>query len=187
MYRKTERVFISQQNVLLPLPPTTPPLTSPFPIQLTNGGTTNLATINLSQIPDCLRVDCGGVLLSAVINWSATFSPPATPSVLNVPGFADITFEFLTNGTVVYRVTQTAMQKGIPLIQPTFLFTVAVSTFEIASMLFLDTTPLCNSCHKLCNVYTLRATNISLVTPQTVTGGATTTAAVGAVTFVLDT
>lgn len=184
MSRKIDRTFVSEFNPLLPLPPIIPPLTSPFPVPLTNGATVHLATIDA-----CVKNDCDVVLLSAVINWSATFTPPSsvsTSSILNTPGYANVTFEFLTNGVVVYRVTQTAVQKGFPINQPTVLFTLAVPTYEIASMLFLDTTPICCNRHQKFNTYTLRANNIALVSPTISTGGATTTAAVGAVTFVLN-
>jgi len=185
MSKKKERTFVSEHNALLPLPPIVSPLTSPFPIQLVNGGTVNLATIDA-----CLRCHCDIVSLSAVINWSATFSPPSsvsTSSLLNTPGYADVTFEFLRNGIVIYRVTQTSVQKGMPLNQPAVLFTLAIPTYEIASMLFLDLTPIRYSGHPEPNVYTLRATNISLIPPQiSIVGGATTTAEVGAVTFILN-
>lgn len=184
MPKKTDRIFVSEYNPLLSLPPIIPPLTSPFPVGLTNGGTVNLATIDA-----CIKKDCEVVLLSAVINWSATFTPPSsvsTSTLLNTPGYANVTFEFLTNGVVVYRVTQTAVQKGFPINQPTVLFTLAVPTNEIASMLFLDTTPNCCNQHQKFNIYTLRANNIALIPPIISTGGATTTAAVGAVTFVLN-
>lgn len=38
-FGKIERVFVAEQNAVLPLPPTTPPLSSPFTIPLTGGGT----------------------------------------------------------------------------------------------------------------------------------------------------
>jgi hypothetical protein len=184
MSKKTECTFVNEYNSLLSLPPIIPPLTSPFPVPLTNGATVDLATIDA-----CVKNDCDIVLLSAVINWSATFIPPSsisTSSILNNPGYANVTFEFLTNGVVIYRVTQTTAQKGFPINQPTVLFTLAIPTYEIASMLFLDTTPLCCNRHPQFNSYTLRATNITLVSPVVSTGGATTTAAVGAVTFVVN-
>jgi hypothetical protein len=183
MSKKTERIFVNEYNSLLSLPPIIPPLTSPFPVPLTNGNTVDLAAIDA-----CVKNDCEVVLLSAVINWSATFFPPAsisTTSILNNPGYANVTFEFLTNGNVMYRVTQSVLQKGFPINQPTVLFTSAVPTYEIASMLFLDTTPNCCNRHPQFNCYTLRATNITLVSPIVSTGGAATTAAVGAVTFLV--
>lgn len=183
MSKKTEHIFVNEYNPILALPPIIPPLTSPFPIALTNGGTIDLATINA-----CVKNECDAVLLSAVINWSATFIPPSsvsTSSILNTPGYANVTFEFLTNGVVIYRVTQTAAQMGFPINQPTVLFTLAVPTYEIASMLFLDTTSFCCKQQKM-NNYTLRATNITLVSPAVATGGASTTANVGAVTFVVN-
>ena len=184
MHEKNERTFISEHNALLALPPIIPPLTSPFPIPLVNGGTVNLATVDA-----CLRCDCEIVSLSAVINWSATFIPPSsisTTSILNTPGYANVTFEFLRNGIPIYRVTQTSVQKGIPLNQPAALFTLAIPTYEIASMLFIDRMPIRYRRHHGPNIYTLRATNIALVSPQiSIIGGATVTAAVGAVTFVV--
>jgi hypothetical protein len=184
MAKRTERILVCEFNQLLPLPPILPPLTSPFPIGLTNGGVLNLATLEA-----CIKNDCEVVLLSAVINWSATFTPPSSvssSSLLNTPGHANVTFEFLTNGVVVYRVTQTAVQNGFPLNQPTVLFSSAATTYEIASMLFLDTTPICCNRHQKLTIFTLRASNITLIPPQFSTSGATTTAAVGAVTFVLN-
>ena len=178
-FGEIERVVFSQFNPVLPLPPITPPLTSPFPTNLPGGGTINLALVNVRA-----DHDRDGVLLSATINWSATFTPPTPAAVLNVPGFADVTFELLRNGIVIYRVDQTAIQKGFPLNQPAFLFTVTVSTFEIASLLHFDFT--LPACHHEFNVYTLRATNIALTAPQVATGTATTTAAVGAVTLVAE-
>ena len=178
-----KRIFVYEQNELLPLPPIIPPLTSPFPIQLTNGGTFNLAIINLNNVEHSIKHDSTGILLTAVINWSATFTPPSsisTSSILNTTGYANITFEFLRNQSVVYRVTQTAVQKGAPLNQPTVLFTTTVPTYEIASMLFWDPV----RCPPNATIYTLRASNVLLVAPQISTGGATTTAAVGATTFV---
>jgi len=184
MSKKDERTFVSQYNALLPLPPMIPPLTSPFPIPLVNGGTVNLATIET-----CVRWDCEMVSLSAVINWSATFIPPSSisaASILNTPGYANVTFEFIRNGMVIYRVTQTAAQKGIPLNQPTTLFTLAIPTYEIASMLFLDRMPIRCGRHQEPIIYTLRATNIVLISPQISSiGGATATAAVGGVTLVV--
>jgi hypothetical protein len=184
MSKKRQCIFLSESNAVLPLPPIIPPLTSPFSFELLNATTVNLATIDA-----CVRDDDEVVALSAVINWSATFIPPAsisTISILNTPGYADVTFEFLRNGVVIYRVTQTAAQKAIPLNQPTVIFTSAIPTYEIASMLFFDRIPICDSRHRKHSIYTVRATNIALVAPQVlVTGGASTTAEVGAITFVV--
>jgi len=176
-FTKVRRTFVAQQNSVLSLPPTTPPLSSPFPIQLTSGGTID----PLAFIVVEMKHNAGVVLLNAVINWSATFMPPATSAALNVPGFADATFEIARNGFVINTVTQTAVQKGTPL-QTGFLFTETVPTFDIASLLHLDTTPLHSDFREF--VYTLRATNISIVPPQVTGGGATASAEVGAVTFV---
>jgi hypothetical protein len=126
------------------------------------------------------------VLLNAVVNWSATFTPSSV-TTLNVPGYADITFEILRNDIVIYRVGQTATQKGFPLVQPAFQFSRPTSTFEIASLLYFDTTPIfCNEKIDFAerNTYTLAATNINLIAPQVSIIPATTSAAVGAVTLV---
>ena len=175
IHGRLKNIFIAQSGQLLPLPPVTPPLTSPFPVNLPNGGTVNLALLNVRSAGNR-----SGAFLSATVNWSATFIPPDTPAVLNVPGFADVTFEILLNNiAVIYRVAQTAVQKGFPLIQPSFLFTIAVPTYEIASLGHFDRSLPVEE-HR---VYTLRATNISLTAPQVAAGTAVTTAQVGAVTF----
>jgi hypothetical protein len=184
---KIERVFVAEQNAVLPLPPTTPPLSSPFTIPLTGGGTIDpLATIRVN-----IRRNRNAVLLSAVVNWSATFTPPTTAAVLTTPGYVDVTFEILRNGIIVYTVTQTAVQKGTPLNQG--LFTQAVPTFEIASLLHFDRPVVAEvPCINFRNgrdwsfVYTLRATNVALVAPLVAGETATVTAAVGAVTFVAE-
>ena len=179
-FRQLKRVMVSEQNSLLPLPPTTPPFSSPFPIQLTSGGTIDpLAIIRFN-----IKHRQNSVLLSGVINWSATFTPPATPSALNVPGFVDVTFEILRDGIVLYTVTQTAVQKGAPVNQE-FLFTTAVPTFELAALLHLDNRTLSSICDNSREfIYTLRATNVLLAAPQVDAGVATVTAAVGGVTLV---
>lgn len=184
MSKKCERTFVNEFNSVLSLPPIMPPFTSPFPIDLPNG-----EVVNLAAIEACVNSHCDIVSLSAVINWSATFFPPSgvsSSTILNNPGYANVTFEFLRNGVIIYRVNQTAGQNGFPINQPTALFTLAVPTFEIASMLFLDTTPLCNNRHQKANTYILRANNIILVPPAFTASGATTTAQVGAVTFLVN-
>lgn len=184
-FGKIDRVVFDESSAVLPPPPTTFPFTSPFLVTLPNGRAANLAVVSIEARPR------HGVLLNAVVNWSATFTPPTTASVLNVPGFADVTFELLLNGTVIYRVSQTAIQKAVPLVQPTFLFTNASTTYQIASLLHFDITPVDQ--HVVCgcsglniNTYTLRATNIFLSPPQVSAGTATTTALVGAVTLVAE-
>jgi len=173
-FLKIKQVYFYQINSVLPLAPTVAPLTSPFPINITTGETINLALINapVGSGPD-------GILLNAIVNWSATFSPPTTSTTINTPGYADATFELLRNGIIITRITQTATQKGIPL-NSSLDFSIPVPTYEIASLMFFDTNA--NSC--LINTYTLRITNISLVAPQVAAGTATTTAQVGAITLV---
>jgi len=89
----------------------------------------------------------------------------------------------LVNGFVIYAVTQTAVQKGLP-VNSAVLFSLAVPTFEIASLLHLDMRHIFKACSSRELVYTLRATNVSLVAPQVASGVATVSAEVGAVTFV---
>ena len=177
-FGEIERIFFSEINPVLPLPPIVAPLASPFPTDLPSGGAVNLALVNVRT-----DHDRDGVLLSAVVNWSATFTPAAA-TTLNAPGFADVTFELLRNGIVIYRVNQTIEQKGFPLVQ-TIQFTTATSSFQIASLLYFDFIP--TICRNQFHVYTLRATNIALTNPQVPAGStATTTAAAGAVTLVAE-
>ena len=158
---KIKHVILTEKNAL--------PSTA-FPTSLSN------CTVNLSSIT-FNNHDMDGVILQAVINWRATFTPNDTTYALTTPGFADVTFELLLNGQVVYRVSQTAMQKGIPL---TGNFATATSTDEMTVLLHFDIPVRGN------NTYTLQATNIVLTAPVLASGTATTSAAVGAVTFVVE-
>lgn len=166
---------VAEKNAVLPLPPITPPLTSPFPIPLPNGGTVYLAKVNIPVGHDHV-----GVLLSATVNWSATFTPSEAAAV-TTPGFATVIFEILLDDFVIYRVTQTALQQGAP---STATFAAATSTFEIATLLHFDIVPGCH--YSGCRTYTLRTTNILLTPPVISAGRATATAAVGAVTLVAE-
>lgn len=181
-FGEINRVVFDESNQTLPPPPITAPLMSPFTIDLSNGSTVNLAAITLSAERPV------GVLLNAVVNWSSTFTPPSTTATLVVPGFAAVTFEFLRNGVVVYRVTQTAVQNSF-FTQPAGT-TTALTTYQIAALLHFDTTSVdqhvCNKSKTRINVYTLRATNILLAAPQVSTGAAITSASVGSVTFVAE-
>jgi hypothetical protein len=176
-FTRIRRTVVTEQNAVLTLPPITPPLSSPFPVTLTSGVTIDPLAFTAIR----LKCNDSAVLLNAVINWSATFIPPTTPATLNVAGYADITFEIALNGFVIYTVTQTAVQKGIGL-QSGFPFSESVPTFELATLLHLDTLPLLFADFREL-VYTLRATNIAIVPPQVTGGGATATAQVGAVTL----
>ncbi len=162
---KIKHVVGTEKNAVLPLPPIA------FPISLPHGVTVNLASLTF----DCHNLDAA--ILQAVVNWSATFTPPSTASVLTTPGYADVAFELLLNGDVIYRVIQTATQKGIPIIGN---FITATTTYQIASLLHFAI-PVYG--HER-NNYTLRATNIVLTAPVLAAGLATTTAAAGAVTLV---
>ncbi|MDF2501352.1 MAG: hypothetical protein K0Q77_2066 [Anaerosporomusa subterranea] len=181
-FGEIKRIVFDESNQTLPPPPITAPLISPFTINLSNGGTTNLAAVTLTAERPV------GVLLNAVVNWSSTFTPPGTTATLVVPGFANVTFEILRNGVVIYRVTQTAIQNSF-FTQPAGT-TTSLTTYQIATLLHFDTTSVvpqfCNERAPKINVYTLRATNILLVAPQVSAGTAVTTAAVGAVTFIAE-
>ncbi|AEG58834.1 hypothetical protein [Desulforamulus ruminis] len=163
-----ERVFVSEQAAL-----------TPGSILLPNGGSVDLASITVQG-------DCPAVLLQAVINFSVTFTPLITPVIATVPGFAQITFEFLLNGTPIYRVTETAEQAGLPL---GLLFTTASTTFETVNMLHFDLSNLTGLSSTSIDTYTLRASNIiltpPLVTPAGVAAG-TVSAAAGPVTFIAE-
>jgi hypothetical protein len=176
-FGEIERVSFSEVDSVLPLPPTTPPFTSPFPLSLINGSTVNLALLNVSS-----RHDNDGVLLQAVINWSATFTPPANTSnvTITIPGYTTVSFEILLNGIVIARTTQTAVQNST---SPTSssTFSAATTTFNIAALSHFDKNPIFN-CH-LIKAYALRVTNISVVAPQVSSGVATASASAGAVTM----
>ncbi|MBP2654078.1 MAG: hypothetical protein H6Q73_1647 [Firmicutes bacterium] len=173
-FLEIEQVHFYEINSVLPLTPNTTPLTSPFPITITTGETINLALINVpvGSEPD-------GILLNAIVNWSATFTPTTASTTINTPGYADATFELLRNGILITRITQTAAQKGIPL-NSSLDFSTPIPTYEIASIMFFDTKAI--SCKT--NIYTLRITNISLVAPLVASGTATTSAQIGAICLI---
>lgn len=155
-------------------------ITPPFPTSLPAGGTVELCTV---FVPD----DCepNAFLLSAVVNWSVTFTGLASPLVITSPGSAQITFEILRDGIVIYRVIETASQIGA---NTAIVFVGPTTTFTTTSLLHLDTASLWQGC---CNpfptTYTLRATGIILTPPLSVaTVAATVTAAAGAVTLVAE-
>lgn len=155
--------IFTEQNAVLPPPPTA------FPISLSNNDIVNLASITFKIH------GLEGVILNAVVNWSATFTPSTTATTLTTPGFADVTFELLRNGQVVYRVSQTVMQKEIPIIGN---FTTATTTLTTTELLHVNI-PVHGS-----NTYILRANNIVLTAPVLASGTAITSAAVGAVTLI---
>lgn len=181
-FGEIKRIVFAGSNQTLPPPPITAPLLTSFTTSLSNGATANLASVTLSAERPA------GVLLNAVINWSSTFTPLSTMATLVAPGFANVTFELLRSGAVIYRVTQTAMQNAF-FAQPTGT-TTALTTYQIAAVLHFDTIlagkQFCNEAAPPINAYTLRATNILLVAPQVSAGTAVTTAAVGAVTLIAE-
>jgi len=171
---KSAQVYFYELNPVLPLAPTVAPLSSPFPISLSTGETINLALINIPASTKPI-----GILLTAVVNWSATFTPPSTSTTLSTPGYADATFELLRNGVIINRLTQTVVQKGTPL-STSLDFAIAVPTYELMALSFVDLSLLL--CHT--NTYTLRVTNLALVDPVVASGTATTTAQVGSISLV---
>lgn len=173
---KLEHVFVSEIDAVLPLP-STPPELSSFPISLTIGKTTNLALLNIP-----VHQSLNNALIQGVINWSTTFFPPVSTANVTVdtPGSATVSFEILVNGFVIDRLTQTVVQNSAPLIPPS-TFSTASTSFAIATLLHLDHSFQLD-CH-LRNVYTLRATNITIVPPIVSSDTATATASVGAVTM----
>jgi hypothetical protein len=162
---KIRHFILAEKNAVLPLPPTA------FPTSLSSRDIVNLASITF-------RIhDLDGVLLQAVVNWSATFTPSATATTLTTPGFADVTFEILLNDQVVYRVSQTTVQKENPIVGN---FTAATTTQATTALLHFNI-PAHGS-----NTYILRANNIVLTAPVLASGTATTSAAVGAVTLIAE-
>lgn len=149
----------------------------PFPAPLVNGSMVDIAsvTLDLSSNPD-------GVLLMGTVNWSATFAFDTNTIVLR-NGFANVTFQLLRDGNVIYQVTQTIRQKDL---DNTSTTPVVLTTFEIAKLLYIDGLPLSGTSGL--TTYTLRATNINLLTPLFAHNGSgadpTVTAAVGPVTLV---
>jgi len=114
------------------------------------------STVDLASIALDLTGDWDAVLLQAVVNWQALFSSPTQVSTA-VSGSAEITFELLRDGEVIYRLTQSAVQIAASR-QPT-----EGETNKIATLLHLDTQPLSGLSGQV--TYTLRATNIVRTRP----------------------
>ncbi|MBU2700149.1 hypothetical protein Ga0466249_001241 [Sporomusaceae bacterium BoRhaA] len=165
-----ERVFNYQANTII---------SPPFPINLPAASTVSLATL-------AIPVHHAAYLVRAVINWGATFTPLATPIVLTAPGFAQVQFQILRDGTPIEIVTQTAGQTGALIGIGTFA--TAVSTYEIAAMQILGTDSLCSCVGNSCSTFELRATNITLQAPLSTAAAVagTTTAAVGLVSLTIE-
>jgi len=157
-FTTVEQVVTKEKNELLPLPPATPPITSPFPLELENGATYDLATVTID-----LRGDRDGVLLLAAINWSVAFAP----SVALIPGWINVTFQLLRNDLLIYEVTESALQAPIGQQTPA-LAVPGMTDFRIASLRFLDMAPALACPGRL--QYTLRATNIMITATTAVDG-----------------
>jgi hypothetical protein len=163
--KEIERVFTCEVNEVI---------TPPFPVSLPAGGTVDLCklTVPLGRSPSAF-------LITAVVNWSVTFTPIST-GTSDFPGSAQITFELLRDGGPIQRVTQPAIQLvfsgDVP--SPT-----ASTTFEIATLRHLDTISLSGITNPLAT-FLVRATNIILNPPiEDIEGAvnpvATVTAAAG--------
>lgn len=169
-FTEIERVFACEVNSVV---------TPPFPTTLPPFG-----TVDLCQLSVPIGRDRDGFVIHAVVNWSATFTGFATPLVLATPGFAQITFELLRDGGPIQRVVQTAGQVGFTIGAP---FTGSSTTFEIATMLHLDTTSLTGIANPIAT-FILRATNILLSPPLTAAGtpAGTITAAAGLTSLIVE-
>ncbi|MBP2664164.1 MAG: hypothetical protein H6Q71_2112 [Firmicutes bacterium] len=170
--KNIERVFNYQANTV-----TAPP----FPINLPAGGTVSLATL-------AIPVRHAAYLVRAVINWGATFTPLASQTPLTAPGFAQVQFQIVRDGTPIELVTQTAGQTGFGI---GLAFTTATSTYEIAAMQILGTGSLCSCVGNPISTFELRATNIILQAPLNITGTVSTAigtpaAAVGLVSLTIE-
>lgn len=164
-FAKVKKVLNSERNAVLPLPSSNPSNTSPFPKVLPEGKTVELAHVTIK-----VGHDPSGVLLLANVNWSATFPG----SAFTTGGWAEVTFEILRDGVVIYRVHPSAVQgENDGSTAPP-----ALTVFRITALRHVDTTPVCDKTGKV--TYTLRATNIIIVDPVGETA-TTTKANVGAV------
>lgn len=145
----------------------------PFPAALVAGSTVDLASVTLD-----LSQSSGGVLLQGGVNWSAAFTIPPT-EFLGEKGFAEVTFQLLRDGEVIYQVTETLRQKDFA---PDDVLQTN-TTYDIASLLHLDTFSLTSAAGL--TTYTLRATDVALFKQDAGTAGSEypPVAAVGAVTF----
>ncbi|MEN6411796.1 MAG: hypothetical protein ABFC84_03395 [Veillonellales bacterium] len=155
-------------------------VTPPFPISLTNNTTAEIGKLTICRPLQ----QCGCLIVTAVVNWSATFTPPdGVSATVSTAGYADIVIELLFNNNVIYRVFQTALQKAIPL--PPALFSSASTTCEIAPLLYSYQMPFCfNSCGYY-DMIALHAT-AKLVAPVVSTGTAAASANIGAVTLIAE-
>lgn len=160
-----DRVFTCETNALV---------TPPFPTALTPNGTVDLCKISIPS-----RRARNAFLVNAMINWSATFTPLSTAN-LETPGFAQITFALLRDGSPIFHVIETAGQ--IVLTSTSFIS--ASTTFITTKLQHWDTTVLTGVVNPI-TVFAVRATDIILVPPLASAGVSigTITAAAGAVTL----
>lgn len=159
-----DRVFECEVNTVV-----VPPFTTTLPA----GGTVSLCSI-------AVPARRAGYLVRAVVNWSATFTPPVftvVPTIIT-SGFAQITFEILRDGGPIARVFQTAFS-------PVGAFPTPATTFEIATLQILDTQSLSGITNPI-SLFEVRATNIILVPPLLNVGLASASAAAGLVSLVVE-
>lgn len=164
-----KRIIVDQS--IAPLPATIP-LTTPLP----EGEMVELARIDVGA--DCEK---DGILLTVVANWGIRVTSNNEIVSISSSGSANVTFELLRNETVIYRITQTAVQ--------TFLNKsegpVETATFEIADIRYLDFST--RAIKPGSNTYFLRVANITIIEPVISNGASVlTTASVGPVTFVAE-
>ncbi|MPM85604.1 hypothetical protein SDC9_132685 [bioreactor metagenome] len=152
------------------------PATIPLTTALPEGEMVELARIDVGA--DCEK---DGILLTAVANWGIRVTSNNQIVSISSAGSANVTFELLRNDTVIYRITQTAVQ--------TFLNKsegpVETATFEIADIRYLDFST--RAIKPGNNTYVLRVANITIIEPVISNGASVlTTASVGPVTFVAE-
>jgi hypothetical protein len=127
--------------------------------------------------------DRNAFLIHALVDWSVTFTGLAIPVFIDVPGFAQVTFELLRDGGPIFSVTETANQAAPAILQ---LFVGPTTTFVKTTLLHLDTTSIGGASTPL-STFTLRATNVILTAPIfDAIAAATVTAAAGATTLVVE-
>ncbi|MDD4600564.1 hypothetical protein SDC9_13766 [bioreactor metagenome] len=131
------------------------------------------SSIELARVKLDLRREKAGVLLLGTVNWRATF--PST--AFDTGGWAEVTFELLRDGAVIYRIHQSAVQgENIGNLSSPPIQTV----FRITTLRHFDTASVFGKPEKV--RYALRATNIIMIDPIGDTP-VVVTAHIGAVTF----
>ena len=177
-----EQVVHEQKNQVLPLPPDSPPI-SPFPVSLSQGqqffGVAPAGPLTLAKVKLDLTKDRDGVLLLAVVNWSA-FCPAGR---IAIPVVVEADFEILRNGTVIYAARETILAPavGVQLLLGNEL--PADTGFSITSLRHFDTG--LTTCPGGLITYTLQINNVAVFNAaDTQDNFIPPTVAIGAVTLV---